>query len=136
MTNFNQPRLLIADDSYDLLEILKIFFKKKGYIVETVLDSAAIYGCISSFKPDVILLDIFLNGDDGRDVCRKIRSHTGANALGIIIFSASPDLIKDYKACQADDYIEKPFDLDVITEKVASLLSLTPLRKQVIGGIQ
>lgn len=136
MNSSNQHRLLIADDSYDLLEILQIFFKNKGYIVKTVLDSEAIYGCVSSFKPDVLLLDIFLNGADGREVCKKIRRHADGNALGIIIFSASPDLLAEYKKCQADDYIEKPFDLDKIAEKVASLLSWKPLRKEAIAGIQ
>ncbi|MEO7048575.1 MAG: response regulator, partial [Ferruginibacter sp.] len=85
----NDKRLLILDDSEDLLWILKIFFEGKGYTVKSLPDADKIYSVIDTFYPDLLLMDVLLNGNDGRDICQKLRSNSHTKHLGILLTSAS-----------------------------------------------
>ncbi len=66
-------KIVIVDDSADLLEILKFFLEEKGYQVETVKSQSDLLLLIKSFSPDLIILDIFLQGEDGREICKALR---------------------------------------------------------------
>jgi len=128
--NTDEKKLLLIDDSNDLLEVLKIFFNQKGYTVTTTFNGSGIHSLINDFKPDVLLMDVLLNGQDGRQICRELRSSADTKHLGIIITSASPDNLKNYSMYGADDCIEKPFSLDALQQKIESVLSWTPIRKK------
>jgi len=60
MNAIDTKKLLLIDDSSDLLEVLKIFFEKEKYVVEIVSDRREIYSAIKNFDPDVILIDVLL----------------------------------------------------------------------------
>src|SRR5437867_2069711 len=97
-------KLLIIDDSVDLLEAMKLFLEKKGYSVKTISTKEELFPAIKSFRPDLIILDVFLHGDDGRKICRELRKHEDTKYLCILMFSASPKAIENYKDYGADDY--------------------------------
>ncbi|MDQ6758127.1 MAG: response regulator [Bacteroidota bacterium] len=115
-------KLLIVDDSEDLLEVLKYFLEEKGYEVETVTNKASLLSAIETFSPDLILLDIFLKGEDGREICSELRNHRKTKYLCILMFSASARALENYKEFGADGYVTKPFGLNEIMEKVESVL--------------
>ncbi|MGH2566249.1 MAG: response regulator [Ginsengibacter sp.] len=114
--------ILLVDDSEDLLEILSTFLKMKGYEVESALSQEKAKNTLSTFIPDVILLDVRINGHDGRELCKEIKEKYDPN-IPIILLSASPELLKDYEECKADDIIEKPFNLATVIEKVNSAIN-------------
>ena len=74
------------------------------------------------FKPDLILLDVILNGENGRDICEKIRANKTKIRIPIILISANPDWLENCKECGADDILEKPFDIKNLTLKIDHLL--------------
>ena len=115
-------KILIVDDSADLLEVLKFFLEEKGYIVETVSNKSDLLPLTESFSPDLIILDIYLAGEDGREICKELRSRKGTRYLCILIFSASAPALEEYKEYGADGFIEKPFGLNDIIEKIESCL--------------
>jgi DNA-binding response OmpR family regulator len=117
-------KLLIVDDSLDLLEALKIFLEKKGYCVHTLADHHQIFDEIKKVNPDLLLLDIFLSGEDGRDICKKLREHVEIKNMCIMMFSASPEALKNYKIYGADGYIEKPFNLSDLIKKIDAALGI------------
>ena len=115
-------KLLIVDDSTALLEVMKNILERSDYTVRTLNRADDIYNEISDFKPDLLILDIYLAGLDGREICRQLRKNPETNNLCILVFSASPKTLEDYDSYNADDFIEKPFDITILVEKIKSVL--------------
>lgn len=115
-------KLLIADDNEDLLELMEIFLKEKGYEVKTVSTKKKLFTEIKNYHPELILLDVFLNGEDGREICKQLRDNINTTKVRIVIISANPYAIKEYKTFGADGFIEKPFELEDLTEKIEGIL--------------
>jgi len=112
--------ILIIEDSPDIAEMLMKFLEKAGYTSYNAKSGEEGLEYIKQHDVKIVLLDIMLPGIDGFQVCRKI--HDEKN-LPLIILSAKTD--KDDKLngliLGADDYIEKPFDVDFLIAKVNSL---------------
>ena len=115
-------KLLIVDDSTALLEVMKNILERSDYTVRTLNRADDIYNEISDFKPDLLILDIYLAGLDGREICRQLRRNAETSNLCILVFSASPKTLEDYDSYNADDFIEKPFDITILVEKIRSVL--------------
>lgn len=115
-------KIVIVDDSMDLLEVLRFFLEEKGYEVETVTTQQDLISIIQSFSPDLIILDIYLQGEDGREICKELRKQESDKYLCILMFSASAKALINYKEYGADGYIEKPFGLNEIVTKIESTL--------------
>lgn len=111
-------KLLIADDNEDLLELMEIFLQEKGYEIKTVATKKKLFSELKNYQPDLILLDVFLNGEDGREICKQLRENVKNINLNIIIISANPYAMKEFKKFGADGYIEKPFELEDLLTKI------------------
>ena len=115
-------KLLIVDDSIALLEVMKNILERNGYTVKTLNRTPGIYKEIIEFQPDLLILDIFLAGEDGREICKELRKNVETKDVCILVFSASPKTLEDYISYSADDFIEKPFDITKLVEKIKSVL--------------
>ena len=115
-------KIVIVDDSQDLLDVLQFFLEQRGYKVETASSEQQLMSLIKSFSPDLIILDIYLRGEDGREICKKLRRQIETKYLCILMFSASVKKLANYKEYGADDYIEKPFGLNEVVDKIESTL--------------
>jgi DNA-binding response OmpR family regulator len=115
-------KILIVDDSTDILDAMQYFLEEKGYAVKCISKGDELLPAIYSFLPDLIILDIFLHGEDGRDICRKLRSSVATKYLCILLFSASGKDVRDYKEYGADGFLEKPFGLNQLIETVEATL--------------
>ena len=119
-------KLLVIDDDKDLLEVTKSLLTRKGFEVETNDNWDDALHQLEFFEPQLILLDVFLNGIDGLDICKKLKSMPNTCHIPILIFSAYPSIaervIYEYGA---DDFIAKPFEVNDLVTKVHSVLSQT-----------
>lgn len=104
--------VLVADDDLPILEVINIILQEKGYEVITVSDARAIEKTLKENAPDLILLDIWLSGQDGRDVTKRLRSNKGTRDIPIVFISAQNNVQKIAAEAGADGYLEKPFDID------------------------
>jgi DNA-binding response OmpR family regulator len=127
-------KLLIVDDSEDLLELMEYFLRRHGYIVRTLNKAYDIYEAISEFQPDLLILDLFLADQDGRDICKQIKKSAETKNLCILLFSASPTSLADYKKYDADDFIEKPFECKDLVQKIEKVLNYTRSSRGIPGG--
>ncbi|GAC1593594.1 MAG: hypothetical protein NVS3B19_15800 [Ginsengibacter sp.] len=116
-------RILIADDSVDLLEILKITLSEEGYEVKSTINKREFLSSIKDFSPDIILLDVFLNEIDGRELCKQLKNNNRTKHIPIILFSANPYAIAAYKQFGANDCINKPFEIDLLLSKIGAQLN-------------
>ncbi|MDQ6757584.1 MAG: response regulator [Bacteroidota bacterium] len=116
-------KILIVDDDKDLLVITHTLLTKKGFEVQACNNWEDAFKCIDNFKPQLILLDVFLNGVDGLDICKRIKSMPETKHIPVLIFSAYPRIaervIYEYGA---DDFIAKPFEVNELVAKVHSIL--------------
>lgn len=115
-------KILILDDSQDLLDAMKIFFEKKDLQVKILSNHQDISQEIENYKPDILLLDIILPLADGREICKRLRENPKNKNLCILLISSSRTVLREYKNYGADGWIEKPFDLQKIIEKMYSVL--------------
>lgn len=119
-----QAKILIVDDSKDILEGMKMFLEMKNYHVRTISNAKTIKEDIASFNPDLLILDIFLSGFDGRELCKTLKTEKDTKHLKIILFSAASNALEDYGYYGADECLEKPFGLNDISEKIESVLKV------------
>ncbi|MDQ2863314.1 MAG: response regulator [Bacteroidota bacterium] len=121
------PRIYVIDDDNDLLDVVKSSLRKKGFNVSTFVQWEIANEAIKHVKPQVILLDVFLSGIDGLDVCQKLKSSPYSKHIPILLFSAFPKIAEiamhDYGA---DDFIAKPFELNDLVTKLHLILSKGP----------
>ncbi len=115
-------RVLIIDDDIDALRIMKQILAKEGYEVEILSRWHESFEKIKSFQPNLILLDILLSGIDGRHICRQVKSNEHTKNIPIILVTATPDIAKSIGDSGADDYIEKPFTIDYLINKIKTLI--------------
>jgi DNA-binding response OmpR family regulator len=113
-------KILVVDDSDDLLDMLGIMLKVKGHTIVTSNDFLGTVKSINSFSPDLIILDVLLGNSDGREICKQIKRFFPA--LPILLMSASPELLHNFKACNADAVLEKPFEMNVLNQTISALL--------------
>lgn len=113
--------LFIVDDEEDMLQTLQFYFQKEGYDVKTFSKSKDMMDALETEKPDLILMDVNLRRNDGRTICRVIKSKYGVDAP-VVLFSANADIETEYKKYNADGFISKPFSFEQISQAIASHL--------------
>ena len=112
--------ILIVEDNKELAEVLGDFLRAEGYIVSTALSAEHAVSMFERYGAKLVILDIMLPGADGFEALRRIRENDNTP---VIIVSAKTE--KDDKLnglmLGADDYIEKPYDIDILMAKVRGI---------------
>ncbi len=123
-------RILIVDDNEEIAHLVSIILGRNGYDVEIALDGDECIEKLNSFRPDLILMDYFMPGKDGVKVSKIIKSDERFRNIPIILFtimSVEEGLHEAVEEAGAVDYIQKPFDIEKMLEKVKRALSAAPL---------
>jgi len=110
-------RVMIADDDHAIVDAVMAMLEFGGYDVGFTYNGATILE-MEEDLPDLILLDIWMSGTDGRDVCKLLKQQESTKNIPVIMISASTDLEKSAKDAGANDFLEKPFDMDELFEKI------------------
>lgn len=111
------PRIVVADDDLAILDCIQLILEDEGYKVKTTANGADVPTLIKT-RPNLLLLDVWMSGQDGREICKKIKGNKLTEDLPIIIISANKDTKQIAKDAGADDFIEKPFDIEDLLAKV------------------
>src|SRR5260370_7701054 len=85
------------------------------------MDGGWITDCASGLL-ELIMLDILLQSKDGRKICQQLKSDPKTSHMPVIVLSAHSDASQLANDCGADDFIEKPFDVDVLISTVEKYL--------------
>ncbi len=112
-------KILVVDDDDDTLDLVGILLPMHGFTVKKVSDSEDTLTQARIFEPDLILLDINIRGRDGKEICKELKSPGSPfKNIPVILFSAGNNLEKQIADCAADDFIQKPFDLAELVNKI------------------
>ena len=127
------PDIIICEDNKEIGELLSAFLKKENYTVAIAPTGERALELFDKYGAKLMVLDIMLPGIDGFAVCSKIRETSNTH---IIIASAKSD--KDSKleglALGADDYIEKPYDIDILLAKIKGVFKRKYAVEEIIDG--
>ncbi len=104
-------RILIADDDEGIVDAVTMILQVMGYEVDFTYDGGAVLDAVKN-KPDLILLDIWMSGHDGRDICKQLKSDPDFKEIPILMISASRDIKQSALDAGANDFMEKPFEMD------------------------
>jgi two-component system, OmpR family, alkaline phosphatase synthesis response regulator PhoP len=115
------PSILVVDDEPPILELVRGYLEREGFLVRTAEDGLAAVEQVRVDKPDVIVLDLMLPGLDGIEVCRQIRMFSDAYVLMLTARSEEIDRIVGLSV-GADDYLVKPFSPRELVARVKALL--------------
>ncbi|MFH0976388.1 MAG: response regulator transcription factor [Spirochaetota bacterium] len=118
-----KKKIFVIDDEKDLQEILQVNFVKEGYDVRTFSSAEEALEAIESDRPDLILLDIMMQGMDGYDFCKKIRTSADCKTIPIIFLSAKSEEFDKVLGLElgGDDYVTKPFGLKELMSRVKAV---------------
>lgn len=115
-------RILIVDDEPDILESLEIILEDEGYEVITSDKGEFLEQLHNGELPHLILVDVLLSGKDGREIVKYLKSRQETKQIPIIMFSAHPSAEETVRQAGAEDFLAKPFDIDVLLAKIAHYL--------------
>ncbi|HEX4372384.1 MAG TPA: response regulator [Puia sp.] len=104
------PRVLIVDDDEDLLEMVSMILSRAGMDVHSAYKATNLQETILEIKPDLILMDIYLDDLDGRELCREIKLLKEFAKIPIVLYSAGVISDDTIKTSLADEFILKPFN--------------------------
>lgn len=116
-----KAKLLLIEDETEVLEINKEYFEGKGYeiICAPTLSKARFF--LEEHAPDLILLDVMMPDGSGFDFCAKLRQKTKIPIIFLTCRNENENVVKGLLQ-GGDDYVTKPYDLNVLSARVAAQL--------------
>ena len=125
MKNVIAKRILVVDDDVDLLMLIERLLNKQGFIVETAANLAGAEDIFSYFGPQLVLLDINVNGEDGRKLCWQLKNN--GTGVKVIIMSGYDFSVGRAMLFGADELIPKPINTEFLILRIESLLNDIPV---------
>jgi DNA-binding response OmpR family regulator len=118
-------RIFIADDDRDILDILKLMLQTRGYRVLVSNNGSELFEYAPEELPDLVMLDIWMSGIDGRDICARLKNNENTKNIPVLFISANSNLQAIAKEYGAEGFIAKPFDMEILLNKVHDMLELS-----------
>ena len=114
--------VLIVDDSTDLHQAMGFILELEGHVIKSATSKDDLMQELSQYTPNVIMLDVQLSGENGREICREIKAMVHTADVPVILMSANDITLKNYEECGAAGVINKPFSLTELTDKIRATL--------------
>ena len=113
--------ILFVEDDRDIRTLLADFLVREGFAVEVAEDGVGVDRALARMKPDIVILDLMLPGEDGLSICRRLRTRS---AVPVIMLTARNDDIDRIVGLElgADDYVGKPFNPRELLARIRAIL--------------
>ncbi|WP_316788208.1 response regulator transcription factor [Pedobacter frigoris] len=117
------PKLIyVVEDDQDISFIVEYILIEEGYQVKTFNTTSAFNAQMELDWPDLILLDVMLPDGNGIEICHSLKTAAATTHIPIIIMSAHATETTILREACADDFINKPFDLDHLVQIIKNTL--------------
>lgn len=117
-------KILVLDEDISVLEMLKAELTSRNFEVITVGRTYNIFKTIDECHPDLILMDFFLEGITGAELCNQIKCNASTKTIPVIILSAYKKTMESMKSCGCDYFITKPFIISELLTGINTLLDM------------
>jgi len=123
-------KVLVVDDDEDLVELICDALERDGrFDIRSVNNGFGAGMLIKEFRPDLIVLDVMLPDINGKEVCQLVRGDKSMDNVRIICISGMVETnkIQELSDAGSDDFLKKPFDVDVLLAHICQLLDVEVL---------
>jgi two-component system alkaline phosphatase synthesis response regulator PhoP len=119
-----KKKIILIEDEEDIAALIRLQAEISGYRLLVETDGINGFRAIEREKPDLVILDIMLPGQNGFDVCRKIKSHSELRNIPVIILTAKAEELDIVLGLElgADDYITKPFSPKILFSRAKAVM--------------
>lgn len=120
-------KLLIVDDDVELVELMEdAFSHDPRFEIRTANNGFDAGLAVKDFRPDLVVLDVMLPDINGKEVCQRFRNDPTMDNVKVICISGmvEQDKIADLRAAGADDFMQKPFAIENLVERVCQMLEM------------
>ena len=120
-------KVLVVDDDQDLVDLIVDMLEKDGrFEVRSVNNGFAAGIMVKEYRPDLIVLDVMLPDINGKQVCQLVRSDKAMDDVRIVCISGmvEADKVEDLKAAGANDFLQKPFEVETLIDRMCALLDM------------
>ena len=117
-------KILIIEDEDKIRKIIKTFLEKKSFKIVEVADGKDAIDSFLTEKPDLVILDVMLPHKNGFEICKEIREFGNTPVLMLTAKTQDNDEINSFQL-GADDFLRKPFSLEVLLVRVNKLLNIS-----------
>jgi len=125
--------ILIVEDNKEISELLCDFLRRENYVVSVADTGEKALSLYEKYGARLVVLDIMLPGIDGFAVCKKIREDSNTPILIVSAKTDKEDKLNGLIA-GADDYIEKPYDIDIMLAKIGGIFKRRYALDEIIDG--
>ena len=125
--------VLIVEDEKEIATLIGDFLRDKGYIVTIANDGNKALALYEKYGAKLVLLDIMLPGIDGFEILSKIRDKDNTPVIIVSAKDGKEDKLKGIIG-GADDYIEKPYDIDILMAKIDGIFTRRYGGKEIVVG--
>jgi two-component system, OmpR family, alkaline phosphatase synthesis response regulator PhoP len=132
-----KPRVLIADDNPQGVELLEAYLSECDYEIATAADGEATLHKVQSWQPDLILLDIMMPRISGFEVCKRLRANPATRGIAVLMVTAldQPSDIDRAVDAGTNDFLTKPIDKTVLLLRVRAALASRQYKEQLDQAI-
>jgi two-component system alkaline phosphatase synthesis response regulator PhoP len=118
------PRILIADDDPRNVALMEAYLDGCGYELQTAADGEQTLQLVSSWRPDLILLDIMMPRISGFEVCKRLRADPATKNVAVLMVTALDQAADKERAVEAgtNEFVSKPIKKNELLHRVRSLL--------------
>jgi CheY-like chemotaxis protein len=110
-------KIMVVDDDPAILDSVSLLLEFEGYQVVATSDTSNLL-TMETDLPDLLLLDIWMSGTDGLDICKRLKQKPETRNIPIVLISASREIEQSAKDAGANDFLSKPFEVDDLIQKV------------------
>lgn len=120
-------KVLLVDDDVELVEVMTKFLEEDGRfevkIATTGFDAGML---VKEYRPEMIVLDVMLPDINGKEVCQRVRADNTMEDVRILCISGmiEEDKIQDLRLAGADDFMHKPFDAEMLIDRMCRLMDM------------
>ena len=117
-----RKKILVVDDDPDIRDNLRMMLSQYGYEVDTTDEATEVIARTKKDPPDLILMDIWMSGSDGREISRQLKNTEETRDIPIVLVSANTDVEKASKQIGVD-FLAKPFEMKQLISKISKYCS-------------
>ncbi len=130
--NRPKPMILVVDDVPKNIQLLGNILRNNNYQISFAANGQQALEMMNDITPDLVLLDIMMPGENGYEICKKLKSDESTVEIPIIFISALDDMVDMDRAFSVGgvDYITKPFSSVEILARIDTHLNLVNLQRQ------
>ncbi len=128
-------KILLVEDENNIRKIVKLYLEKKSFVVVEAWDGNDVLDIFLEEKPDIVILDVMLPNKNGFEICSTIREYSNTPIIMLTAKTQEEDELKGFDK-GVDDYIRKPFSLEILLARIYRLLKISASGIIIIGDIQ